>query len=49
MTVDVNDPRAINLEMRSGEKETVKSDIVVPQTPKRSRKNMWRCSPDPSR
>ena len=32
MTVDVNDPRAINLEMRWGEKETVKSDIVVPQT-----------------
>ena len=32
MTVVVNDPRATNLGMRSGEKETVKSDIVVPQT-----------------
>jgi|ERR1700722_10494994 len=32
MTVDVNDPRATILGMRSGEKETAKSEIVVPHT-----------------
>jgi hypothetical protein len=37
MTVDVNDPRATILGMHSGEKETVKSDIVVPHTPEEKR------------
>jgi co-chaperonin GroES (HSP10) len=32
MTVDVNDPRATVTGERSGEKETAKSEIVVPHT-----------------